>query len=291
MNLTILQILQEVAALTKQPSTFTSAVGSSDANVRLMLALAHDDLEACRSRFDWPTLTRDYFVTLATGQESYALPGDFHSFINETSWDRGLSDPLIGPITPAEWAANKYGITPVSIWKQFRVKGRTDKRFFVYPTPGSGDNGVQLAIEYISKSTCRPKDWSAAEGITINQYRWANGLIYKCTVAGTTGSTAPSHTSGTATDGTVTWSVFTDSYDRFLADTDRPLFDSDLLKMGIRWRWMRENGLDYGPYQAEWERKVGTSFAENNGASVLSLVPKTRFRLIDEENLPDTLDV
>jgi hypothetical protein len=47
--------------------------------------------------------------------------------------------------------------------------------------------------------------WAATTAYTLNQLVNANGKVYKCTVAGTSGSTAPSHTTGTATDGTVTW--------------------------------------------------------------------------------------
>lgn len=51
--------------------------------------------------------------------------------------------------------------------------------------------------------------WTATTAYTVQAssagYVHANGKVYKCSVAGTSGSTAPTHTSGTATDGTVTW--------------------------------------------------------------------------------------
>lgn len=47
--------------------------------------------------------------------------------------------------------------------------------------------------------------WAATTAYALNAYAYANGNVYQATVAGTSGSTAPSHTSGTATDGTVTW--------------------------------------------------------------------------------------
>lgn len=47
--------------------------------------------------------------------------------------------------------------------------------------------------------------WAATTAYALNAYVYANSKIYQATVAGTSGSTAPSHTSGTATDGTVTW--------------------------------------------------------------------------------------
>ena len=47
--------------------------------------------------------------------------------------------------------------------------------------------------------------WAATTAKSIGDSVVANGNTYLCTVAGSTGSTAPSHTSGVAADGTVTW--------------------------------------------------------------------------------------
>ena len=47
--------------------------------------------------------------------------------------------------------------------------------------------------------------WAATISYTVDTYINSNNKVYKCTVAGISGSTAPSHTSGTTTDGTVTW--------------------------------------------------------------------------------------
>lgn len=48
-------------------------------------------------------------------------------------------------------------------------------------------------------------DWAATTAVTVGDLVVANGHVYRCTTAGTTGSVAPSHTTGTATDGTATW--------------------------------------------------------------------------------------
>lgn len=47
--------------------------------------------------------------------------------------------------------------------------------------------------------------WGATTPYVVGDWVTANGSIYRATVAGTSGSTAPSHTTGTATDGSVTW--------------------------------------------------------------------------------------
>lgn len=47
--------------------------------------------------------------------------------------------------------------------------------------------------------------WAASQAYVVGQQVHANGNIYRATVAGTSSSTAPSHTTGTATDGGVTW--------------------------------------------------------------------------------------
>lgn len=47
--------------------------------------------------------------------------------------------------------------------------------------------------------------WTAATAIDVSSYRFFGLNIYKALHGGTTSSTGPTHTSGTAVDGTVTW--------------------------------------------------------------------------------------
>jgi hypothetical protein len=47
--------------------------------------------------------------------------------------------------------------------------------------------------------------WAGSFAFVVGQQVHANGNVYRATVAGTSGATAPSHTTGTATDGGVTW--------------------------------------------------------------------------------------
>jgi hypothetical protein len=49
----------------------------------------------------------------------------------------------------------------------------------------------------------------------------SGGNVYVCTVAGTTGTVAPTHTSGTATDGTVTWQFISTTPRTDLPSTDK----------------------------------------------------------------------
>lgn len=48
--------------------------------------------------------------------------------------------------------------------------------------------------------------WASGESITAGNYRFNGIRIYQATTSGTTGATAPTHSSGTASDGGVTWS-------------------------------------------------------------------------------------
>lgn len=47
--------------------------------------------------------------------------------------------------------------------------------------------------------------WTATTDFSVGNVVVTSGRLYTCTVAGTSSAVAPSHTSGTATDGTVTW--------------------------------------------------------------------------------------
>jgi hypothetical protein len=66
-------------------------------------------------------------------------------------------------------------------------------------------SGGYLGWVCTTSGTANKSAWAGTTSYTVNTLVNANGKVYKCTVAGTSGSTAPSHTTGTATDGTVTW--------------------------------------------------------------------------------------
>lgn len=47
--------------------------------------------------------------------------------------------------------------------------------------------------------------WTASTTQTVNKIVYVDTRVYICTLAGTSGTTAPTHTTGTAADGTATW--------------------------------------------------------------------------------------
>jgi hypothetical protein len=57
----------------------------------------------------------------------------------------------------------------------------------------------------ITGGTTCSATWIASTAQVLNSYVFAGTKVYKCTVAGTTGTVAPTHSTGSATDGTVTW--------------------------------------------------------------------------------------
>ena len=71
------------------------------------------------------------------------------------------------------------------------------------PTSNSGKEGT-----LVTKSGNKAAAWAASSVITVGDYRKSGQNVYVATVAGTTGTVAPSHTSGTEVDGSVTWSYF-----------------------------------------------------------------------------------
>lgn len=63
-------------------------------------------------------------------------------------------------------------------------------------------------IRFFTKSYT---DWATSQTIAVGDYRVVGPRLYVATTAGTTGATAPTHTTGTASDGAVTWS-YLDSF-------------------------------------------------------------------------------
>lgn len=55
------------------------------------------------------------------------------------------------------------------------------------------------------------------------------------------------------------------------ANTDIPVFDEYLVKLGIIWRFNKRTGLDYAEEYNEYERELNKSFAETKAAGDIAL--------------------
>ncbi|MBD1379245.1 right-handed parallel beta-helix repeat-containing protein [Metabacillus arenae] len=69
-------------------------------------------------------------------------------------------------------------------------------------TPSSGSN---LGWICIVEGYANDNAWTQTKAYAVGQRVHANGNVYQCKVAGTSSTVTPSHTSGEAVDGTITW--------------------------------------------------------------------------------------
>jgi hypothetical protein len=55
------------------------------------------------------------------------------------------------------------------------------------------------------------------------------------------------------------------------ANSDIPVFDEYLVKLGIIWRWLKRSGMDYAEEYNEYERELNKSYAETKAAGDIPL--------------------
>lgn len=55
------------------------------------------------------------------------------------------------------------------------------------------------------------------------------------------------------------------------ANTDIPVFDEYLVKLGIIWRWNKRTGLDYAEEYNEYQRELNKSYAESKAVGDINL--------------------
>lgn len=57
----------------------------------------------------------------------------------------------------------------------------------------------------------------------------------------------------------------------FTSDDDTSYLDEELLKLGLRWRWKAEKGLDYGEDLQTYERAVSLALGDDGGSGYLDI--------------------
>lgn len=264
----------------------TSVVTATDRVAKQLLATTHRVLNDLQ-QYKWPQLARETSITLVSGTASYALPSDFDSRIIEAPWNRDNTWPLYGPISAEEWQYSKALGNASTFPQQFRLKGYATAQLFIDPTPSTSEAGQTLYYEYQSKNIVRPKLWEASDIYSAGAYTFYDGNYYQTSLGGTTGSTAPTHTAGSVSDGAVTWTFFSDPYPQFLADTDECLIDQALLGLGVQWNYLASKGLPYQHLKEKYDNDVKSTIPKFAGAKTLYLAK--RLPVTRGLNVPETI--
>ena len=156
--LTIVQNSCDIIGLTR-PSV---VIASQDQNVRTLLALAQVEGRELLDRYSWPaTQIEKTHTSLAAelqGVMTTLAPG-FSYITSGTFWDRTLTQPLTGPLSPIEWQALKAR-TATGPYPSYRLFGG---KLYAYPAPAAGNTWV---FEYQSTYFCQ-------SSAGANQSAWA----------------------------------------------------------------------------------------------------------------------
>ena len=145
-----LTMVQEVCAEQALPVPMT-LFGTVDVQTAQQRALLNLELTTIRKWPDnyWVKLKKEWsFTTTATDvQPANALPpdDDFDHFIDNTIWDRTLTRPVVGPISPQLYEAWKARPVLTSVVFGYIIRGND---FMTAPNPPAGDS---VHYEYISQ--------------------------------------------------------------------------------------------------------------------------------------------
>jgi len=220
----------------------SSIVGSTDVTTIQLLAWAQEVIHEMSHRYEWPILWKSYVLTTVPGQGTYPLPGDFSYYHYDTFWNEDSAYRIYGPINPQDFASYKgsHFNPPRS---RFMLQGMTDNELKLYPTPA---DAATVIFEYQCARPVKPRRWAAGNTVAkTGEYCSYNGNYYTAQNTGTTGATAPTHTSGSASDGSITWTYYDGAYERFLADTDEPVLPELPFQRGVFERFAEVKGLTF----------------------------------------------
>lgn len=240
------------------PTTLLSLTDPDELQMRQFL---YDVCEELRRKGPFRQQIQRHEFATESGKATYPLPVDFYGMVPATPYNRDTNWQLIGPLTDYEFAAFKDGELYIPTEYVWRVAGFDEnpnsvsgRQIELYPTPGAAEN---LSFNYVSGHLFVPPNWAASTAYTSGQYVNVNGRIYVCDTNGTSGSTPPSGTSNNQTDGTTRWDSLTGPYVTINSDSDTCIFDSDIVKLGVRSKFYLEHSGPLGErVDAEFQNEI-----------------------------------
>lgn len=260
---TVIQNVANEAGYTVESNILTS----QETTTKQLLAIANRINRDIFEAYPWPKCYASGAITLVNGQATYQLPAAFSYYHYETFWNSSTRWRVLGPMTEQEYAEIRgFGLN-TTVYQRFQIRGLSNSELLISPTPGASVSGDIIIFEYIADRSVRPKTWVASTAFAANSYCFYNGNYYTTTAGGTTGATPPTHTSGSASDGGVTWTYYDGAYSQFLADTDTSIFQEKLLEQGILERFAEIHGLD--SIRPRFDMQLNEEFSRDQNGKII----------------------
>lgn len=270
---TVIQNVANEAGYTVESNILTS----TETTTKQLLAIANRMNREIFEAYPWPKCYASGAITLVNGQATYQLPAAFSYYHYETFWNSSTRWRVLGPMTAQEYAEIRgFGLN-TTVYQRFQIRGVSNSQLLISPTPGASVGGDIIIFEYIADRSVRPKQWTTSTVFAAGAYCFNNGNYYTTTAGGTTGATAPTHTSGSASDGGVTWTYYDGIYDKFLADTDVSLFNEKLLEQAVLERFAEIHGLD--SIKPRFEVQLNEEFSRDQNGKIIYAGGQTRGNL------------
>lgn len=99
---------------------------------------------------DTPATETQTAADIVISRDTYEVPEDFITFVNDTQWDRGNHWKLVGPMSPQMDQWQRSGIVATGPRRRFRQVGRNNEVFRLWPPPAQNDTPGPLVYEYLS---------------------------------------------------------------------------------------------------------------------------------------------
>lgn len=257
------------------------AYASDDVTTIQLVAMAQRIMQEMADRYCWPKLWKNTSITLVASTATYALPGDFSQYHFDTWWNTSDGFKVYGPTSAQEYAEITGSGVDAYPYDRFTIRGVTDSQILISPTPDASTASQVIAYQYQSARPVRPQTWVTGTTFAAGSYCFYNGNYYSTTAGGVAGATAPTHTTGSASDGTVTWAYYSGTYLKFLADTDEPVLSQRILEQGMLERFAVLKGLNVTPM---FDRQLDEEFSKSVTARTLyaGLTPSSYVHAFNE---------
>lgn len=253
----------------------STVIGSTETTTKQLLAMTQRINKDIFESYPWPKCYASGSITLVNGQATYDLPAAFSWYQYETFWNSSTRWRILGPMTEQEYGEIRgFGLN-TTVYQRFQIRGLTNSQLLISPTPTA--SGDIIVFEYVADRCVRPITWTTATVFAANSYCFYNGNYYQTTAGGTTGATAPTHTSGSVSDGGVTWTYYNGPYNQFITDTDVSIFNEKLVEQGVIERFAQIHGLT--GVVPQFKQQVEEEFSRDNPGKIYYAGGHTRAEL------------